>query len=73
MTQGVEVQYKCTAVYNPPCETGIRWDDPEVGIEWPLKSPGLSPKDADAQTLAEWLARPESRRFQYRSAGPGSP
>ena len=60
-----EVQYKCTAVYNPPCESGIRWDDPRVGIDWPGRSPSLSEKDATAQTLDEWLARPESDTFRY--------
>jgi dTDP-4-dehydrorhamnose 3,5-epimerase len=61
----VEVQYKCTATYNAPCETGILWNDPEVGIEWPVESPTLSPRDTEAQTLAEWLARPESNNFRY--------
>lgn len=61
----VEIQYKCTGVYNKEGESGIRWDDPEVGIEWPIENPILSPKDRDAQTLAEWLARPESDFFKY--------
>jgi len=61
----VEVQYKCTATYNAPCETGILWNDPEVGIEWPVESPTLSPRDTEAQPLAEWLARPESNHFRY--------
>jgi dTDP-4-dehydrorhamnose 3,5-epimerase len=71
LTDGVEVQYKCTATYNAPCESGIRWDDPEVGIDWPVREPQLSEKDAKAQTLSEWLARPESRRFRYGQAGAG--
>jgi len=61
----VEVQYKCTAIYNPGAESGIIWNDPEVGIEWPVKEPLLSEKDAGAQTLAQWLERPESDRFTY--------
>jgi dTDP-4-dehydrorhamnose 3,5-epimerase len=61
----VEVQYKCTATYNAPCETGILWNDPEVGIAWPIHDPVLSDRDARAQTLAEWLARPESDHFRY--------
>lgn len=61
----VEVQYKCTATYNEPCETGILWNDADVGIAWPLADPVLSDRDARAQTLAEWLARPESDRFVY--------
>ncbi len=67
LTDGTEVQYKCTAIYNARCESGIRWNDPDIGIEWPLQEPRLSPKDAGAQTLAEWLASPESDRFRYES------
>lgn len=58
-----EVQYKCTSVYNPNGEVGIRWDDPELGIDWPVEQALLSPKDAQAQTLSEWLARPEAEVF----------
>jgi len=65
LSETVEVQYKCTATYHAPCETGILWNDPAVGIEWPLTDPTLSPRDADAQTLAEWLVRPESDRLSY--------
>lgn len=58
-----DVEYFCTATYNPAGEGGIRWDDPDIGIGWPVDAPVLSPKDASAQTLAEWLARPEARRL----------
>jgi dTDP-4-dehydrorhamnose 3,5-epimerase len=58
-----EVQYKCTGLYNPACESGILWNDPEVGIAWPLADVHLSAKDAAAQTLKSWLARPEARHF----------
>jgi dTDP-4-dehydrorhamnose 3,5-epimerase len=37
--------YKCTDYYNAPCEGGIRWDDPDIGIEWPVAEPLVSPKD----------------------------
>ena len=65
LSDWVEVQYKCTAVYNPAGESGIVWNDPQVGIEWPLSDPLLSAKDAAAQTLAQWLERPESDRFRF--------
>lgn len=58
-----ELQYKCTGVYNPKAESGIRWDDPEIGIEWPVTDPTLSPKDAKALSLQEWLRSPESDHF----------
>jgi dTDP-4-dehydrorhamnose 3,5-epimerase len=60
-----EVQYLCTGVYSNKCESGIRWNDPEVGIDWPIKNPTLTQKDQSAQTLAEWLRRPESNSFSY--------
>ncbi len=59
-----EVQYKCTTEYNPKCESGIRWNDPRVGIEWPVDRPLLSTRDASARSLSEWLARPESDSFK---------
>jgi dTDP-4-dehydrorhamnose 3,5-epimerase len=62
----VEVQYKCTGTYNKEGESGIVWNDPQVGIDWPVDEPTLSDKDARAQTLAEWLERPESDRFTYQ-------
>jgi len=65
LEDNTEVQYKCTGIYNPNGESGIRWDDPEVGIEWPVDSPILSAKDAAAQTLKEWLAKPESETFRF--------
>lgn len=37
--------YKCTDIYFPGNEVGFRWDDPEVGIQWPVEKPLLSPKD----------------------------
>ena len=58
-----EIEYFCTAPYNPAAEAGIRWNDPALGIAWPIAEPSLSPKDEAAGTLAEWLARPEARVF----------
>lgn len=50
-----EVQYKCTDIYAPDCDGGIAWDDPDLGIAWPLPAgvrPQLSGKDAQAPALA---------------------
>jgi dTDP-4-dehydrorhamnose 3,5-epimerase len=59
-----EIQYKCTGLYNNKAESGIRWDDPAVGIKWPIQDPVLSDKDRKAQTLAEWLNSPNSEHFK---------
>ena len=37
--------YKCTDLYHPECDGGIRWDDPDIGITWPVAAPLLSDKD----------------------------
>lgn len=60
-----EVQYKCTGLYNSKGESGIRWNDPDIGIKWPITDVQLSEKDRTAQTLRDWLARPESESFTY--------
>jgi len=52
-----EVEYKCTELYDPEDELGIAWNDPEIGIEWPLPEPLLSAKDKAAPRLSEVLDR----------------
>lgn len=68
LSEVAEIQYKCTGLYSNKAESGIRWDDPAVGIQWPLADVQLSEKDRNAQTLAQWLATPESENFSYRPA-----
>ena len=45
--------YLCTATYDRDADAGIRWDDPALGIEWPIAAPSLSHKDARLPTLAD--------------------
>lgn len=45
--------YKVTAEYAPELDAGIRWDDPEIGIDWPVAEPIVSSKDAGLPLLAE--------------------
>jgi dTDP-4-dehydrorhamnose 3,5-epimerase len=47
------VLYKCTDYYDRASELGIIWNDPEIGIEWPVASPTLSAKDAALPRLAD--------------------
>lgn len=60
-----EIVYKVTGLYNSKAESGIRWNDPAIGITWPVKEPILSKKDETAQSLQEWLKRPESNNFRF--------
>lgn len=57
-----DVTYKCTAGYNPKAESGIRWNS--FGFNWPDAKPNVSDKDQIAQSLEEWLSRPESQAFR---------
>ena len=52
LSERVLVTYKCAGYYAPDDEITIRWDDPEIGIDWPPGSPQLSAKDAAAPLLA---------------------
>jgi dTDP-4-dehydrorhamnose 3,5-epimerase len=50
-----DVVYGCTEIYDASDDRGIRWDDPTVGIEWPVSAPLLSPRDERLPRLAEAL------------------
>jgi dTDP-4-dehydrorhamnose 3,5-epimerase len=65
LAEGTEIQYKCTGIYNGKAESGIRWNDPAIGIEWPLTDVSVSDKDRTAQSLSDWLASPQSSNFSY--------
>jgi dTDP-4-dehydrorhamnose 3,5-epimerase len=45
--------YKCTDYYHPETELGVVWNDPDIGIEWPVSAPLLSDKDAAYPRLAD--------------------
>lgn len=45
--------YMCTRVYDKAADAGVRWDDPAIGIDWPVANPSLSEKDAGAPLLAQ--------------------
>jgi len=54
----VQVEYKCTELYDRDDELAIAWNDPEIGIDWPIAAPLLSARDAAAPPLAgllDWL------------------
>jgi len=48
-----DVAYKCTSLYKPEDEVSLIWNDPDIGIEWPIDKPLVSEKDAAAPRLSE--------------------
>jgi dTDP-4-dehydrorhamnose 3,5-epimerase len=50
-----QVEYKCTAFYDPADEISILWNDPEIGITWPVREPILSARDQKAGPLSQHL------------------
>lgn len=69
LSDGCEVQYKCTGIYNPRGESVIYLADPQIGIRWPVEAStaAMSERDRTAQTLAQWLASPLSERVTYQA------
>jgi dTDP-4-dehydrorhamnose 3,5-epimerase len=57
LSERVHVEYKCTDFYDKAHELTIAWNDPALGIEWPLEAPNLSKKDAAARRLADLTDR----------------
>lgn len=55
LEDGTDFLYKCTSVYDPSAEHSLMWNDPAIGIEWPLEGiePILSGKDQQGQSLTE--------------------
>lgn len=57
VSEWAEVEYRCTAFYHPASEVTVRWDDPAIGVPWPVGEPILSPRDAAAPPLAALVDR----------------
>ena len=53
LSESADVLYKCTDYYHPDDEGGVRWDDPALKIEWPIKAPIISHKDLKWPLLTE--------------------
>ncbi len=53
LSESADVIYKCTDLYAPGDEYGILWSDTEIGINWPVETPILSPKDLENPRLKE--------------------
>jgi dTDP-4-dehydrorhamnose 3,5-epimerase len=53
LSEEADVSYLLSNLYDPATEAGIAWDDPDVGVEWPVENPLLSERDKTAPRLAE--------------------
>ncbi len=53
LSEIADVHYRLSSYYDPATEAGFAWDDPEVGVEWPVTEPLLSERDQSAPRLAE--------------------
>jgi dTDP-4-dehydrorhamnose 3,5-epimerase len=61
LSEPADVQYKCTGFYTPSAEGTIVWNDPDVGVRWPIPDPIVSDKDAAGVRLAEYRRHPAFR------------
>lgn len=61
LSEIAEVQYKVSAPYNAANECAIRWNDPEIGVAWPIPEPVLSERDQSSESFAAFKARLEKR------------
>jgi len=53
LSEEADVSYLLSSTYDPATEAGIAWDDPDVGVEWPVDEPLLSERDKQAPRLSE--------------------
>lgn len=56
LSERAHFHYKCTEYYYPQDESCICWNDPDIGIDWPVQHPNLSHKDKIAQSWADYVA-----------------
>ncbi len=65
LTDAAELQYKCTNFYAPETEGAVKWNDPDLGIEWPISDPIISQRDQQAMSLKRYLEQPA---FHYSAS-----
>jgi len=58
LSEFAQVQYKCTGFYTPSAEATLAWNDPDIGIDWPIQDPILSKRDMNGMSLRQYLQKP---------------
>ena len=69
LSEQADVFYKCDSVYSPADEIVLAWNDPSLNIDWPVKAPQLSPRDAAGVRLADITQLPALRAIAQVSRG----
>ncbi len=54
LSETADFFYKCTDFYDPASEITVQWNDPDIGIKWPISTPALSAKDAKGKLLKDF-------------------
>ena len=67
-TDACQIFYKCTGYYVPAAEGTLAWNDPDIGIDWPIKDPNLSKRDSAGMSLKKYSEKPA---FTYARLGEG--
>jgi dTDP-4-dehydrorhamnose 3,5-epimerase len=68
LEDGSEVLYKCTGYYTPSAEGTVAWNDPEIGVEWPISDPLISARDSAGMSFKQYLDKP-AFHYQGRHRG----
>lgn len=58
LSDAAEIQYKCSTYYTPSAEGVVAWNDPDIGVDWPVSDPILSQRDRNGMSLKQYLANP---------------
>lgn len=53
LSDAADIVYKCTDYYHGEDDRGVRWSDPDIGVDWPVKAPLVSDRDAALRSLAD--------------------
>lgn len=64
LSDRTEVQYKCSGLYDQRGDLALRWNDPAIGIKWPVDFPIVSEKDSHTPTVEEFLSETIHRNIQ---------
>ena len=71
LSEWADVEYRCSAFYTPAAERVLAWDDPQIGIRWPVASPILSARDQKGMSLGDYLEAPAFHFSPSPSTGEG--